>query len=179
MAFARHCLAALAAAVMVAASVPAQASVSESDVEAAFLPRFARYVIWPPAARPNGADPFVLCVIGSDPFGDGLDSAARSQSVDGRRIIVRRMDSTANAAQCHIAFVGGSRVQSIGQMLAALRGKPILTVTDSHSGDARGIVDFSVVGGRVRFFIDNSDASSRGLNISSRLLALAIDVKQR
>lgn len=175
----RHMLAALVAAVMVAVSVPARADVTENDVKAAFLPRFARYVIWPPSARPDGTDPFVLCVVGNDPFGDGLDSAARGQSVDGRRIVVRHLDSASAAGQCHIAFLAGSRPQSVGQMLAALRGKPILTVTDSADGDARGIIHFSVVSGRVRFFIDNADALSRGLDISSRLLALAISVKQR
>ncbi len=160
-------------------SVAASAQPTENDIKAAFLPRFARYVIWPPAARPAGADPFVLCVIGSNPFGDELDSAARGQSVDGRRIVVRHLDSPSSAADCHIAFLGGSRTLTVGQMLATLRGKPILTVTDAHISDARGIIHFSVVDGRVRFFIDDADADSRGLAISSRLLALAISVRQK
>jgi len=175
----RHMFAALIAAMMVVAAVPVRADVTENDVKAAFLPRFARYVIWPPSARPDGTDPFVLCVIGNDPFGDGLDSAARGQSVDGRRIVVRHLDSPSGAGQCHIAFVAGSHSQSVGQMLAALRGKPILTVTDSAEGDARGMIHFAVVSGRVRFFIDNAEALSRGIDISSRLLALAVAVKQR
>jgi hypothetical protein len=64
-------------------------------------------------------------------------------------------------------------------MLAALHGKPILTVTDSRNGSARGIIHFAVVDGRVRFYIDQAEASVDGVTISSRLLALAIDVKQR
>lgn len=164
---------------LLAAAAGAPAQVSETDVKAAFLPRFARYVDWPPSASPSGADPFVLCVIGSNPFGDGLDSAARAQSVDGRRIIVRRLDSTSGADGCQIAYVAGTRIQSVGQLLAALRGKPILTVTDSRNGGSRGIIHFSITDGRVRFSIDEADAARRGLTISSRLLALAISVKQR
>jgi hypothetical protein len=175
----RHILVAIAGAAVLAVSIPASATVSEADVKAAFLPRFARYVTWPPSATPSRSNPYVLCVIGGDPFGGGLDSAARTQSVDGRRIIVRHLDSASGAGDCHIAYVSGSRGQSVGQMLAELHGKPVLTVTDSRNGGSRGIIHFSVVDGRVRFYIDEAEASSDGLAISSRLLALAIGVKQR
>jgi hypothetical protein len=157
----------------------AVAQPTETDVKAAFLPRFARYVTWPAPALPSGSAPFVLCVIGSDPFGDALAAAAAGQSVDGRRIVVRHLDSDAGAGGCHIAYVSGGKGESVGQLLAQLRGKPILTVTDARNGGERGDIHFDVVHGRVRFFIDDADASARGLSISSRLLALAIGVKQR
>jgi hypothetical protein len=127
---------------------------------------------------PRGSDPFVLCVIGEDPFGATLDQAARSQSVDGRRIVVRRLDSAADADGCQIAFVDGSPGQPTGQLLAALGRKPVLTVTDAGNGGQRGLVHFTVASGRVRFFIDQAGAERRGLTISSRLLALALGVRQ-
>ena len=156
----------------------ALAQATDTAVKAAFLPRFARYVIWPPAAMPRGSDPFVLCVLGKDPFGAALDQAVRTQSIDGRRILVRRMDTAAGAGACHIAFVEGSRTRPAGQIIAALDGKPVLTVTDADSGGQRGIIHFVVMGGRVRFFIDQSSAARRGLTVSSRLLALAVGVRQ-
>lgn len=172
----------LAAAVVLAAALsctaaPAFAEPTEWDVKAAFLPRFARYVTWPPAATPKGDAPFLLCVIGTDPFGAALDQAVRSQTVDGRRVTVRRLESAAAADGCHIAFVAGNRWQSSRDMLRALADKPVLAVTDSGNGGARGIIHFLIVGGRVRFFIDQSSAQQRGLAISSRLLALAVGVR--
>lgn len=158
---------------MVSTTLPAQPT--DTAVKAAFLPRFARYVTWPITATPKGADPFVLCVIGSDPFGAMLEDAARSQLVNGRRISVRRMDSAAGADNCQIAYVGGSRAAAI---LAAIGRDPVLTVTDADSGGARGVIHFIITGGRVRFFIDQSAAAQRGLSISSRLLALALGVKK-
>jgi hypothetical protein len=162
-----------------AAGATALAQPTENDVKAAFLPRFARYVSWPAAAAPSGSNPFVLCVIGDDRFGDQLSSAAATQTVDGRRIVVRHLDSAAGADQCQIAYVAGSRAESTAHLLSNLNRKPILTVTDSRNGAARGDIHFTVSDGRVRFYIDEADASSRGLTISSRLLALAIGVKQR
>ena len=104
-----------------------------------------------------------------------LDGAARSQTVDGHAITVRRMDSVAGADSCQIAFIGGERA---GQVMAAIGRKPILTVTDAASSSDRGIIHFVVAEGRVRFYIDQGMATRRGLAISSRLLALAVGVRQ-
>ncbi len=161
------------------ATMALAAQPSETDVKAAFLPKFARYVTWPAPAVPKGGNPLVLCVIGADPFGDALDAAARNQTVDGRKIVVRHLNSDSGASACHIAYVGGSDGATVGHLLAALRGKPILTVTDASNGPSHGIIHFEIVHGRVRFFIDQADASARGLSISSRLLALAVGVKQK
>lgn len=157
---------------------PALGQASDAAVKAAFLPRFARYVTWPPAAVPKNGDPFVLCVIGDDPFGRAIDKAANGQSVDGRRIVVRRLATAAGADGCHVAFIAGTTRQPAGQLLAAIGRRPVLTVTDARDGGQRGLVHFSVVGGRVRFFIDQAAAQKRGLTISSRLLALAVGVRQ-
>ena len=175
----RGCLLALAAGAALSVGAPAHAQTSETAVKAAFLPRFARYVTWPPGALPKAGDPFVLCVVGGDPFGSALDQAARTQSVDGRRIAVRRVASAASAGGCHIAFIQGSHAQPPGQLLAGFGRRPVLTVTDASNGGQRGIIHFSIVSGRVRFSIDEAAASQRGLGISSRLLALAIGVRQR
>jgi hypothetical protein len=152
---------------------------SETSVKAAFLPRFARYVTWPPTERPGTGAPVVLCIVGRDPFGSLLEQAARSQGVDGHSIIVRRLATATGARGCHLAFVGGSPQQPTGQMLAALGGQPILTITDARRGAQRGIIHFVLVSGRVRFFVDEAAAAERGLSISSRLLGLAIAVRAR
>jgi len=168
-------LRAVIAAVTLALCGPALAQPTDVAVKAAFLPRFAKYVIWPAAAMPKGADPFVLCLVGADPFGAMLEDAARSQSVDGRRIVVRRMETTTTINGCHIVYVGGNRV---GQIIGAIGARPILTVTDGAIGAQHGMIHFAIVSGRVRFYIDQTAATQRGLQISSRLLALAVGVKQ-
>lgn len=171
----RTFICALAAAHVMLPSASAAAEPTDIAVKAQFLPRFARYVTWPVAAMPKGADPFVLCVIGGDPFGAMLDDAARSQLIDGRRIVVKRLESAAAAESCQIAFVDGTRA---GQLISAIGGKPVLTVTDAGSGVQRGIIHFTIASGRVRFFIDQVAAAQRGIQISSRLLALALGVRQ-
>ena len=149
------------------------------QVKAAFLPKFAAYVNWPAGALGPASEPVMLCVIGRDPFGRALDAAVAGQRVDQRLIQVRRLDSTIGADHCNIAFLGGSARQSPGAMQEALRGQPILTVTDTSEGAGRGIVHFAVKEGRVRFHIDDALAARNNLTLSARLLSLALSVKSR
>ena len=160
-------------------AAPASAQPTVEAVEAAFLPKFPRYVVWPETSRPGGRAPFQLCVIGADPFGRLLDQAAAEEVVDGHQVAVRRLANAVGAEGCHLAFVRGAAPQETAQLLAALAGRPALTVTDAQAGPQRGMIHLAVVGGRVRFYIDEAEAARCGLAISSRLLALAVGVRQR
>jgi len=169
----------LAAVLSTAMPGPALAQASEQAVKAEFLPRFARYVSWPPRAQPGRGAPVNLCIIGRDPFGQLADRAAATQPAGDHPIRLHRLRSADGASRCHIAFVQGESGQATGQLLAALARWPVLTVTDARHGAQRGMIHFANVGGRVRFFIDDAAAAQRGLGISSRLLALAIGVRER
>lgn len=174
--FLTRLLAALCAVTLPAAQVSAAAGPpSEYAVKAAFLPKFAGYVGWPGGVRPG--TPLTLCIVGSDPFGRLIDSAVRGQTVDQRPIVVRRMSDSGAASGCNIAFVqGGARTPAL---LSGFGGRPVLTVTDERGGPQRGIVHFVVRDGRVRFHIDEAEAARRGMTINSRLLAIALSVRQR
>jgi hypothetical protein len=158
---------------------PTRAQPTADAVKAAFLPRFARYVAWPGPALPAAGMPFQLCIVGRDPFGPMLDHVAANELIDGHSVAIRRLPSADRTAGCHLAFVQGAAPTDTSRMLLAMRGQPILTVTDGRAGPQRGMIHFTVVGGHVRFFIDEAAAAERGLSISSRLLALAAGVRQR
>lgn len=172
-------LAALAALAALLAATAARAQPTEEAVKAAFLPRFARYVAWPATSLPPSQQPFQLCVVGRDPFGRLLDRSAAAESIDGHGVAIRRVANAEDAGGCHLAFVQGNAPAETGRMLTALGRTPVLTVTDARAGPQRGMIHFTTVGGRVRFFIDEASAVERGLSISSRLLALAAGVRQR
>ena len=157
----------------------ARAQPTEDAVKAAFLPRFARYVTWPAPASPRAGAPFQLCIIGRDPFGPMIDQAASTELIDGHAVTIRRMAGPERAAGCQLAFVRGNSPQDTTRILLALRNQAILTITDGQAGPQRGMIHFTIVSGRVRFFIDDAEAGGRGLSISSRLLALAAGVRGR
>lgn len=158
---------------------PVLAQPLEPGAEAVFLPRFPRYVQWPAAAAPERAAPYQLCIVGHDPFGPLVDRGAAGETIDGHGVAVRRMAAPEADATCHVAYVQGGSEEETATFLHAFHGRPVLTVTDARAGARRGMVHFTISGGRVRFFIDEAQARAHGLTVSSRLLALAIGVRQR
>ncbi|WP_431869388.1 YfiR family protein [Allosphingosinicella sp.] len=164
---------------LLALAQPGGAQPLATAVKAAFLPKFARYVDWPPQARPAAGEALQLCIIGSDPFGKVIDAAAAGQRIGDNPITVRRLATAQFAAGCHIAFVRGTAGRSTSRLLQALRGMPVLTVTDAHDGSARGMIHFTLADGRVGFHVDAAAAARSRLSISSRLLGIALSVRQK
>jgi hypothetical protein len=150
----------------------------EYAVKAAFLVRFGDYVEWPATAFSSPSAQLVVCVVGEDPFGPALDKAAGGRQAAGRPVVVKRLKAAKADSGCHIVFVAMADPVHLGQQLDALHGVPVLTVTDVASG-ASGIVNFVVKEERVRFDIDDEAAMKSGLAISSKLLALALNVRPR
>jgi hypothetical protein len=148
---------------------------ADVTAKAAFLVKLAPFVDWP--SRPSASDPFVICVIGKDPFGQVLDRAVVGQSAAGRPIVTRRMARADRDAGCQIMYLGGSLAQSSKDALAAVRATPVLTVT--AGGRAPGIIDLTTGTDPLRFRVDNRAAAENGLKISSKLLGLAVSVRPR
>lgn len=156
---------------------PAAAQPSEAAVKAAFLTKFPAYVDWPASLRMAPNAPIALCIVGTDPFGRTMDDAVRGQQVDGHPIVLKRYASAAGTDGCQVAFVDGSGGHPTADILRALEGRPVLTVTDGRAGPQRGMIHFVVDGGRVRFHIDEAAAHGAGLTLSARLLAIALSVR--
>ena len=147
----------------------------EIAVKATDLYKFAAFVEWPASAFAGPAEPAVLCVAGDDPFGPVLDQAVRGQRIGDRPIVVVRLDRVERGAPCTILFAAPSRRQPPADALDRVRGQPVLTVTDEAADpNARGMIDFVLRDGRVRFRIDPRAAERGGLSISSKLLSLAV-----
>lgn len=178
---ARRVTAVLAAAVSLlglgGSSVLAEERAPEYAIKATYLYKLAPFVDWPAAALPGGG-PFTICVFGDDPFGPQLDRAVGGQSIAGRSISVRRLQVTPQDLDCQVLYLGRSRSQSATGLLRAVRGRPVLTVTDESQGSSGGMVQFELRDGRVRFSLDAASASASGLSFSSKLQALATKVRR-
>ena len=57
-----------------------------TQVKAAFLYNFAKFVEWPPHVFKTPADPIVICVLGQNPFGNALEDSVNGKTVDGEEI---------------------------------------------------------------------------------------------
>lgn len=153
----------------------ASAQAPEYDLKAAFLFNFVKFVEWPPSAFSGDRAPVTLCVYGEDPFGPTLDGVIQGERVGERSLLVRRPDSLDDLGACHVLFISRSESERLGEVLARVAGKPVLTVADTDGFlQAGGIINFVLEGSKVRFLINQKAAERNGLRISSRLLRLAM-----
>ncbi|HJU06931.1 MAG TPA: YfiR family protein [Rhodanobacteraceae bacterium] len=150
----------------------------EYAVKATYLYKLAPFIDWPPGAFASVDAPFPICVVGDDPFDGFLAHAVTGRTFGTHPFVVRRLDALTGDSDCRIAYIGRLHSQTIAQALAAVQGKPVLTVTDSDIlADNGSIMQFVIEGGRVRFDVDNAAAARNHLSISSKLLNLAAVVK--
>jgi hypothetical protein len=146
----------------------------EYQIKAAFLYNFAKFVEWPASSFPDGAAPFQICVMGRDPFGEGLLNITREKTVNGRKLEVDTVADLEHARTCHILFVASSVKMPIQQIIEGLRGASVLTVGDTKGfAEQGGMIDFVLQDDRVQFDVSRTAVEQAGLKISSKLLSVA------
>lgn len=164
----------LGAAALVRPAAAGADAIPADAVKATFLYKFVPFVEWPPSAFPAADAPVVVCIVGDDPFGPNIERALAAQKLGARAIVVKRLLVAQAHTGCHVMYIAGSDTQSVGQALKLVHGEPVLTVTDGAT--PKGVIDFAIVAGRVRFRIDAQAAAENGLQIRAPLLSLAISV---
>lgn len=159
------------------------AATAEYRVKAAFLYKFATYIRWPEPAAGAPATPFVIGVLGSDPFGAAIEDVVRNQNVYGRTIRITRLARQEDAFACDLVFVAMSEEANLARFLALLKEAPVLTVSDidqfAEKGGMIGLV--TTDNNRIRFDINKAVLDRAGLKASSQLLQLArvVDPRKR
>jgi hypothetical protein len=149
----------------------------EYSVKAAFLYHFVEFVEWPQTS-PLPPSRVIIGVLGRDPFGDVLDKAILEKMVGGRSLAIRRFTSIETLEPCEILFISSSEMPHLPEILARLKGAPVLTVGEAdHFARRGGMIGFFFEDKRVRLEVNRAAAERAGLRLSSKLLAVARLVK--
>jgi hypothetical protein len=143
----------------------------EVEVKAAFLFNFAQFVTWPETAFATPQAPFVIGILGDDPFGKVLDDVVSGEAVAGHRLVVARFRRIEDVESCHVLFVAALSPAEAPQLFAKLTGAPVLTVGDADAFTAGGgMIGFRTERNRIRLRVNLAAASAAHLTISSNLL---------
>jgi len=147
------------------------APATEYQVKAAYLFNFGRFVEWPANAFASPGAPFVIGIFGEDPFGALIDDAVRGESLDGHPLVVRRFRKPEDVAPCNILFIARNEAPRLEKVLQAVRGQPVLTVTDFDGSEGHAaIIVLLTENNRIRMRINVGEARANALVISSKLL---------
>jgi hypothetical protein len=152
--------------------------VAEYNIKAVFLYNFTHFIDWPPEAL-KPASPFVIGILGDDPFGSYIDDAVAGEKIEGHPIVVERYHNERDAYSCNILFITSIEGAGMKELLDTFHKKNILTVSDVDSfAKSGGIIQFNNLQSKTRFQVNIAAAKAANLNISSKLLRLAEVVGQ-
>lgn len=147
----------------------------EYQVKAAFVYKFATYVRWPATTGESATTPFVIGILGKDPFGPALNDVVQGERVQGRVILIRSLSRLEDALHCDVLFVSSSERRNLRQIFAALRNAPVLTVGDMDQfAELGGMINLiTTEDHKIRFDINKGAIDRAGLRALSQLLRLA------
>jgi hypothetical protein len=156
----------------------AQGSPQEHEVKAAFLFKFLTFVEWPPEAFQRSDSPYVVGVHGGEDVVSELRQLVPGRTVNGRPVAVRRLQPGEPLSGVHVVFVPRNEAAGLALIVKAAQSQPLLIVTESDGALEEGsMINFLVANGRVRFEVALDSAERSRLRISSRMLAVAQNVR--
>lgn len=153
------------------------APLSEYQRKAEFLFNFAKFIDWPPGSFASPQSPFLVCVIGADPFGRVLDENLPGQTIGDRSVQIARfpgLQYLTESRSCQIVFLSASVSRHFREVMDNFRGTHVLLVGDMRGfATSGGTIEFTLQENHVRFTINTDAAERAGLRVSSQLLSLA------
>jgi hypothetical protein len=148
---------------------------SEYEIKSELIYHFIKFVEWPGHELVPPSALVVVGVVGDDCMFPVLKLALRDKTLYGHPIVVRRLDFGAGLKNCGVLFLGSSDRKELVRIVQMVGRSPVLTVGDNPQFcQWGGIIAFVRIGNRMQFAINPDAAARAGLQVSSRLLRLAL-----
>jgi hypothetical protein len=161
------------------AAIAEEAVVSESQIKAAFLYNFPKFVEWPNGSLADKSEPITIGVVGDAELAVDLEAIVAGRKVNGRAIVVRDVEPADEVAALQMLFVSAAEEESLGALAESAAQVAILTVGESPAfASAGGIITFVQQNGKLRFEINMTSAERAQLRVSAELQKLAVSIKR-
>ncbi|MGP1722102.1 YfiR family protein [Shewanella frigidimarina] len=146
------------------------------DLKAAFTYNFAKFTQWP-ESRLNTPSAWKICFFGNQ-YRDSFMGLANKKLVT-QSITAIQLSETSQIEQCDVVFIDANSRDLTRRLFLAVDNKPILTVSDiSGFAVQGGMIEIVEKDKRLFFNINIKVLEASGLDISSQVLKLALEVKR-
>ncbi len=151
----------------------AQTVAPASDVEAAYLFNFGKFM----RTQRHSGTHFTICLLGVDPFGSKMAQLTSRETIDGRPMRTMAVAHADDARSCDILFLGEPDQSRMESELKQLSGYPVLTVSSTPGFlEQGGMIEFVVQQDHVRFRVNLEAVTRSNIQLSSQLLKVAVSV---
>lgn len=145
----------------------------EYELKAGVLYHIIEYVEWPKEAQPTATSAIQIGLLGQIPFAEALE-VLNGKIVQGRELMVKRLTDPQAAASCQVVFIGASEKPHVSEIMAELKNRPVLTVSEiAGFAENGGMVNLIAGPNRIIMEINHEVTKSARLSMSSQLLKLA------
>ena len=160
--------------------IPANLSgqISEYDeytVKAVFLERFTRFITWPTDAEiDDNSKPFVIAVIGKNPFGSKLNNIYSKRKIRDKKVKIIYISRINQITGFHILFIPKSEQKRLQSIISRSKENHVLTIGDSKGFAEKGVLfNFYTENDQIKFEINEKAVRGSGLSINYLLLNVA------
>jgi hypothetical protein len=155
------------------------APVTESDLKAAFLYNFTKFIEWPPEAFAGESATVNVGVYGDEEFTKTLRTLLADKKAHGHLFVVKRLSNPTEAKGCQILYFQAAESRKMGLAYESIKKLPILTVGESDDFlDHGGMFNLFFEDKQLRFEVNPATAENAKLTVSSKLLRLAKKIRK-
>lgn len=159
------------------AAAGGRAELTATDIRAAYLFNFSKFVVWPAGGSEPARDTLVVAVHNDPPTFRVLDRVSRTAVSNGRPLAIIHLEPGDPVPECHILYVGEVDTDDVARILRTPAARNALTVGTSDSFiRLGGIIRLLEVRNRLVFDVNLTPAEERHLAISSAMLKVAHEV---
>ena len=154
--------------------------VPEHQMKALYLFNFTKYVEWPGEVFAGTNACYTIGIFGAEDTYNDLQALTSDKTVNGRKLVVKRIAQADDAKKCHIVYLGRGSEKLETAVLETVRQIPVLTVGEHEDFLSRGgMVRFAREQNKLRVEIDLEASQKAHLTVSARLVPIAKVIRGR
>ncbi len=153
----------------------AEAVSREYTIKAGLILKFTDFIKWPDGSSNNSEfSTYQLCVLGGNRFGN-IFSQGKKEGLFKKNIVLKHNMPNQELKTCNILFLTGDNQENLRQALNLLKNEPVLIISESEGyGELGAGINLVQRNNKIKFEINRDALQAKGLEVSSRLLNIAI-----
>ena len=147
----------------------------EYTMKAIAFEKLALFITWPAnSLKNNHSQEFVIAVLGQNPFGDVLENIYKNKKIKDKKVKIVYVKKLQQLPECQILFISKTDSEKLQKILDYLKGKPILTISDTEGFAQAGcFINYYLNEDKLRFEINQKALQNAGFTIDYRLLRVS------
>ena len=113
-------------------------------------------------------------MLGQNPFGDILENIYKNKKIKDKKVKIVYVKKLQQLPECQILFISKTDSEKLQKILDDLKGKPILTISDTEGFAQAGcFINYYLNENKLRFEINQKAMQNAGFTIDYRLLRVS------